>query len=300
MASPTEPSGGRAVGGAGPASPPTAWRRLGGTLRAHALPLLVAVVFLLPLYWMVTASLRQPGLPPPRAIEWLPDPIVPANYADVFGVLPFARYLLNSVLVVAVAVPVTVVVASMAGFAIAQLPRGPRSTLVVLSLALLMIPVTALWLTRFLLFRWIGFVDELAALVAPAFMGTSPLFVLLFYWTFRRLPSELIELARLEGAGPFSAWRRVGLPLAVPTSIAVAVLAFLFYWSDFIGPILYLRSPDLYTLPMGLRQLQQLDRQDWPLLMVGATLLAVPAILFFLVLQARFLAGVRLPEDVER
>jgi ABC-type glycerol-3-phosphate transport system permease component len=80
----------------------------------------------------------------------------------------------------------------------------------------------------------------------------------------------------------------------------VAVLAFLFYWSDFIGPILYLRSPDLYTLPMGLRQLQQLDRQDWPLLMVGATLLAVPAILFFLFLQARFLGQVRVPEEVER
>jgi multiple sugar transport system permease protein len=249
---------------------------------------------------MVLVSLLQQGLPPPRSIEWLPDSVVPGNYADVFTLLPFGRYLLNSLLVVAVAVPVTIVVASMAGFAMAQLPRGPRSALVVLSLALLMVPVTGLWLTRFLVFRWVGLVDDLGALVVPAFMGTSPLFVLLYYWTFRRTPVELFEMARLEGAGPFSAWRRIGLPLTVPTSIAVAILAFLFYWSDFINPVLYLRSSDLYTLPLGLRQLQQLDRPDLPLLMVGATLLAVPAILFFLALQARFLSRVRLPDEVER
>jgi len=299
MALPTEQGTPGVAGRAEPSGIPV-WRRVGGALRAHALPLLVAVVFLLPLYWMVSASLRQPGLAPPRTIEWLPDPIVPANYAAVFGILPFGRYLLNSLLVVAVAVPVTIVVASMAGFAIASLPRGPRATLVVVSLALLMVPVTGLWLTRFLVLRWVGLVDDLAALVVPAFMGTSPLFVLLFYWTYRRIPVELFEQARLDGAGAFSAWRRVAQPLAIPTSIAVAILAFLFYWSDFVGPILYLRSQDLYTLPLGLRQLQQLDRQDWPMLMVGAVLLAAPAILFFLVLQARFLGRVRLPEEVER
>jgi multiple sugar transport system permease protein len=276
------------------------WRRALGSLWSHALPLAVAVLFLLPLYWMLTASLRQPGLPPPRTIEWLPDPVVPANYASVFDLLPFGRYLLNSVLVVAVAVPITIVVASMAGFAISQLPRGPRATLVIVSLTLLLVPVTALWLTRFLVLRWVGLVDDLAALVVPALMGTSPLFVLLYYWTYRRIPTELFDLARLEGLGAFGTWRRVAFPLAVPTGVAVAILAFLFYWSDLIGPILYLRSPELYTLPLGLRQLQQLDRQDWPLLMAGAVILAAPAVGFFLVLQRRFLGNVALPDEIER
>lgn len=275
-------------------------RRLKDLLTGHLLPIAVAALFILPLYWMVTASLRQTGLAPPRTVEWLPDPIVIENYTRIFDVLPFGRYMVNSLIVVGFAVPITIVTASMAGFAMAQLTRRMRTRLVLISLALLMVPITALWLTRFLLFSWIGLVDSLAALIAPAFMGTSPLFVLLFYWTFRRVPAELFELARLDGAGAFGVWRRVGLPLAVPTAVAVAILTFLFYWSDFIGPILYLRSQELYTLPLGLRQLQQLDRSDWPLLMVGSVLLVAPAVAFFLVLQRRFLGEVRLPDSVER
>jgi len=159
--------------------------------------------------------------------------------------------------------------------------------------ALLLVPVTALWLTRFLLFRWVGLIDTLLALVVPAVMGSSPLFVLLFYWTFRRIPSDLYDLAHLEGASAFAVWRRVGLPLAIPTSVAVAILTFLLYWSDFVNPLLYLRSHDLYTLPLGLRQLQQLDRSDWPLLLAGSVVLVVPAILFFMIVQRRFLGGDR-------
>jgi multiple sugar transport system permease protein len=270
--------------------------RASGLVLPHLVPLVVAAVFLLPLVWMVTASLRQPGLAPPRTIEWLPDPIVLENYASVFEILPFGTYLINSLVVVAVAVPLTIVTSSMAGFALAQLTRRMRARLVVLSLALLMVPITALWLTRFLLFRWVGLIDSLAALIVPAIMGTSPLFVLLFYWTFRRIAPELFELARLEGAGAFTVWRRVALPLAVPTAVAVAILAFLFYWSDFINPLLYLRSQELFTLPLGLRQLQQLDRGDWPILMAASVVLVAPVVVFFLFLQRRFFDDLRLPD----
>lgn len=255
----------------------------------HATSLLVAGLFLLPLAWMVSASLRQAGLPPPRTVEWFPDPVSPSNYGALFDLLPFGRYLLNSLAVVAVAVPLTIITASMGGFAMSQLARRSRSLLVVLSIALLMVPVTALWLTRFLLFRSVGLVDSLAALVVPALMGTSPLFILLFYWTFRRVPPELFELARLDGAGALGVWRRVALPLALPTSVAVALLSFLVYWGDFISPLLYLRSPDLYTLPLGLRQLQELDRSDWSILMAGSVVLVLPAVAVFMVVQRAFL-----------
>jgi multiple sugar transport system permease protein len=260
--------------------------------RAHVLPLLVAALFLLPLWWMVTASLRPPGLPPPSSVEWLPGQPSVGNYGAVFELLPFGRYLLNSLTVVVLAVPLTIVTASLAGFAMALLPRRSRTGLVVVSVALLMVPVTALWLTRFLLLRWVGLTDTLLALVLPALAGSSPLFVLLYYWTFRRVSPEVFEMARLDGAGPLGTWRHIALPLAVPTSVAVAVLTFILYWSDFISPLLYLRSQDLYTLPMGLRQLQQLDPADWPLLMAGAVMLTVPAVLFFLLVQ-RLLLGER-------
>ena len=260
-----------------------------GSLLQHLVSIAVAAVFLVPLLWVVSASLRQPGLAPPRGIEWVPEPVSFEAYERLTELLPFGRYLLNSVLVVAVAIPVTLVVASWAGFAIAQLRDVHRRRLVALAVGLLLVPVTALWLTRYLVFRQLGILDSLLALIAPAFMGSSPLFVLLFYWAFRRLPTELADTARLEGAGPFTVWRRVALPLALPTVVVVALLTFLLYWSDFLGPQLYLRSQELYTLPVGLRQLQTLDRTDWPVLMAGSIVLAIPAVLVFAVVQRWFL-----------
>ena len=264
-------------------------RSRSGLLTGHLLPLLVAALFLLPLLWMVTAALREPGLPPPRTIEWLPTSPSAENFGTVFELLPFGRYLLNSLAVVLLAVPLTIVTASMAGFAMALLERRSRVALVVLSVALLMVPITALWLTRFLLLSWAGLTDTLLALVLPAVAGSSPLFVLLYYWTFRRVSVEIFETAHLDGAGPLAIWRRIALPNAVPTTVAVAVLTFILYWSDFISPLLYLRSQDLYTLPLGLRQLQQLDPTDWPLMMAGAVMLTLPAVLFFLLVQHLFL-----------
>ncbi len=264
--------------------------RRAGWLGGHAVPLLVPARFLLPLGWMITASQREPGLPPPTTVEWLPASPTPANYSEVFELLPFGRYLLNSLAVVALAVPLTIVTASMGGFAMALLERRSRIVLVVVvSVALLLVPVTATWLTRFLLFSWVGLTDTLLALVVPALAGSSPLFVLLYYWTFRRTSAEVFEMAHLEGAGPFGVWWRVALPNAWPTTVAVAVLTFILYWSDFISPLLYLRDQSLYTLPMGLRQLQQLDPTDWPLLMAGAVMLTLPAVLFFLIVGRLFL-----------
>jgi multiple sugar transport system permease protein len=269
-----------------------------GRLGGIALRVAVTAVFLVPLLWIVSASLRQPGLPPPRAIEWLPDPVSTDAWARLFMVLPFARYLGNSLLVVAVAVPLSMLVASMAGFAMAQLAGPSRRALVVVSVVLLLIPFTALWLTRFLVFNAVGLTDTHAALIAPAVMGGSPLFVLLYFWAFRRIPVELIETARLEGAGAIGAWWRIGLPLVGPTSLVVGVLAILLFWGDFISPQLYLRSTELYTLTVGLRQLETMDRSDWPMLMAGAVLLALPVVAVFALAQRTFLRDDRLAETI--
>lgn len=262
--------------------------RVGDVLH-HVVAVAVAAVFLVPLLWVAVASLREPGTPPPAGIEWVPRSPSLESFERLATMLPFGRYLLNSLAVVAVTVPVTLLVASWAGFAIAQLDDLHRRRLVVLAVALLLVPATALWLTRYLVFRQLGLLDSLGALIAPAFMGSSPLFVLLFYWAFRRLPGELYEHARLDGAGALTIWRRVALPLALPTVVAVALLTFLLYWSDFLGPQLYLRSQESYTLPVGLRQLQTLDRTNWSVLMAGSVVLAIPAVLVFGIVQRWFL-----------
>lgn len=261
--------------------------RPGPALR-HSAALLVALIFVLPLIWAVITSLRPIGLPPPRALEWPPAQLAWSNYVEIFRVAPLGRYLGNSLLVAALGVPLTLLVASWAGFALAQLSSPLRERLVGLTAVLLLAPLGALWLVRFLLFSALGLIDTLVPLVAPALMGSSPLFVLLYYWTFRRLPRELLESARLDGASAPQVWGAVAMPLAGPTSAAVAVLAFTLFWSDLISPLMYLKSERLYTLPVGLSLLQQLDRSSWPLLLAAALVMTAPVVALFLLVQHRF------------
>jgi multiple sugar transport system permease protein len=255
---------------------------------------LVAVVFLAPLAALVSASLRQPGLPPPRSIEWIPNPVAWGNYAELFSLLPFGRYLANSLLVVFIAIPFTLVTASLAGYATSRLDHRQRRAVVYSAIAMQLIPITALWLPRFLIFQWFGMINTYSALLLPVLMGSAPLFVLLFYRTCISIPPSLFEAAELDGASPLGVWWRVAMPLARPTTMAVSSLTFILYWNDYINPLLYLKSQRLFTLPVGLQQLQQLDRTNWPLLLAGSTILVVPAVLMFLLVQRFFLQQGRL------
>lgn len=253
----------------------------------------VVALFLVPLVYMVTGSLRKAGLPPPRTPELVPSPLAFDNYGRAFDLVPIPRQVLNSTIVVALAVPLTVVFASWAGFAMTRISRRAAVGLVALSLVVLMVPVTALLVSRFAMFRMARLTDTWVPLIAPSLMGTSPFYVLLFYWSFRRLPSELFEASRLEGLRPFAMWRRVAMPLVRPTTVAVGVLAFVFTWSNFLDPLIYLYDPDKYTVPLGLRSLATLGRQDFPLMLAGAVTATVPVVLAFLYAQRFFLREFR-------
>lgn len=251
----------------------------------HLVALTLAATFILPLIWTVAASLRPAGLPPPRGIEWIPASPTLDNYIRIFDILPFARYTFNSLLVALTGVLLTLLTASWAGFGMSLLEKRARFRLLILSILLQLIPFTALWLSRFLLFAQLGITNSRFSLIAPALMGTSPLFILLFYWTFRRTDRAVFESAELDGANLFQTWWRVALPLARPALMAVSLLAFLFYWNDFVTPMLYLRSQTLHTLPVGLLHLQQMDRTNWPLLMAASVVMTAPAVIVFAALQ---------------
>ena len=185
--------------------------------------------------------------------------------------------------------PLAVLVASWAGFALLLLAGRTRLVLLAVSFAALMVPATALLVPRFTLYRWLGVTDTWVPLVAPALLGLSPFYVLLFYWSFRRLPAELVEAARLEDVKPFTMWRRLAMPLVRPVTVAVALLAFIASWGNFLDPLVYVFDPDLYTLPLGLRSLAVLDRTNYPVLLAGAVIATVPVVAAFAVAQRFFL-----------
>lgn len=263
--------------------------RIGRDTPRIVVALLVSALFLLPLVYMVSGSLRKAGLPPPRTPELVPAEPTVANYGRAVELVDLGRYALNSALIVALAVPLTLLFASWAGFAMARLQRRARTALVALSLVSLMVPVTALLVPRFALFSWLGLTNTYVPLVAPALIGTSPFYVLLFYWAFRRLPAELYDACRLEGLSPLATWWRVALPLVRPVTVAVGVLSAVFTWSNFLDPLIYLFDARLFTLPLGLKALAQLDRQDFPVLLAGAVIATAPVVLAFLYVQRLFL-----------
>jgi len=249
----------------------------------------VAALFAFPLLVMLSGSFRLPGLEPPRSLEVVPDPLTVQGYREAFSLVGLGRSMVNSLIVAAMFTPLAVVVASWAGFAISQVHGRARRLLLVLTLVVLMIPVTAMWIPRFVVFEWAGVVGTWVPLIAPALLGGSPFFVLLYAFAFSRVPSEVFEAARLEGARPLHVWRRVGMPLVKGTTVAVAMLAFVQSWANFIDPLLYLNRAETFTAPLMLRFLEQLGPTNWPVLLAGSVAVTAPPVLLFLVLQRWFL-----------
>jgi multiple sugar transport system permease protein len=241
------------------------------------------------LVFLVTGSLRRPGLPPPTGPELLPRPLAWGNYERAVELVDLDRAILNSLLVAIVFVPASVLVASWAGFAGALLGSRARRALIALSVVALMVPLTALLVPRFALFEWLGLIDSFGPLLAPALLGASPLYVLIYLAAFRRLPDDFYDACRLEGMSPFRMWRTVAMPLVRPVTIAVAALAFVFAWGNFLDPLVYIYDRDLFTVPLALKSLARLDRTNYPLLLAGAVVATAPVVAVFLLAQRYFL-----------
>jgi multiple sugar transport system permease protein len=257
-----------------------------------ALRAAVVVLFLAPVAFMALGSLRGLDLPPLTGLDLVPDEPGTAAFRRLPEVLPLGRLVLNSLVVVGLAVPITVVVSTWAGFGMAVLGERSRRILVGVTVGLLVLPLPTLWVARFVLYRWFGVLDSLVPLVAPAFAATSPFTVLLAYRAFRRVPQDLWAAARLEGASSLRTWWSVGLPLVRPTTAAIAALAFTVHWGNYLDALLYLRSPEHQTLAVGIAELKDLDPSDAPLALAGALLLTAVPLLLLAVVQRRLFAAV--------
>jgi multiple sugar transport system permease protein len=246
----------------------------------------LALMFIFPLVWMASYSLRPLGAPPPTRLELFAPPYAFDNYVHLGQTVPLAQFILNSVRVIVVAVPLSVITASWAGFAMSQLTRRAQVALVGLSVALLLVPAPTLWVPRFVIFTQLGWIDTFAPLVAPALMGHSPFYVIMLYITFARIRGEVYDSARLDGASPLRIWQAIALPIARPTVIAVILLTFADHWSNYVDPLLYLRSEANFTLPVGVKLLEKALQANWPLMMAASVIMVAPVLVIFIMGQS--------------
>lgn len=247
--------------------------------------ILAGLLFSLPVGWLLIGAM----LPEHSVIVSLWDSpdrhFSMQNFRTVTALIPVGQFILNSLRVVAIGVPFSLLSASLAGFAMIRLSKPAAQALVALSILALLSPPTALWLARFPIYKTVGWLDSPLALIAPALLGGSPFFVLIFYRGFSRISLEQIEASQLDGATYWRIWWSIALPACRTTVLVVAVLSFLLFWNNFSDPLLYLRSENQFTLPVGLQLLAQLDSTRWPVLLAGAVLLAVPPLFLLLLLQ---------------
>jgi multiple sugar transport system permease protein len=251
-----------------------------------------AITFVLPYYWLVSTSLKETGrefLYPP---QWIPDPIVWGNYAAMWNLLPFARWFVNTLVIVVLNMVGALLTASMAGFAFARLRFPGRGILFGVCLATLMVPQVVVLIPQFILFRALDWVGTNLPLWVPSFFGGSGFLIFLSRQFFMTIPYELDEAARIDGASSFRIWWSVLMPLSGPVLAAMGILLFQAHWNEFLQPLIYLPDRINMTLAVGLRTMLGLYSTAWNLLMAASVTMTAPVIVAFFAAQRHFIRGI--------
>lgn len=275
---------------AAPTRAVTARQLLRGAVQ-HATLIALGLLFLAPLLWMVSSSLKaNDQLFVPQPI-WFPSPPRWENYPKALTYIPFLTYLGNTLLICTLAVVGSLISCSLVAYGFARIDWPGRDLLFFALLATMMLPAQVTMIPSFLLFRWLGWYGTYKPLIVPAFLGNAFLIFLLRQF-FLSIPKELSEAARIDGASEFTTFARVILPLAKPALATVALFTFLFHWNDFLGPLIYLNDQSQYTLALGLQQFLNAYRSEWGLLMAASTVVTGPIILLFFFTQRTFIQGI--------
>ncbi|MDP3775331.1 MAG: carbohydrate ABC transporter permease [Gemmatimonadales bacterium] len=264
-------------------------RRGAASVALHAALLAGGVLVLTPMAWMLAASFMAPGEAnnyPPR---FVPHAATLEQYRALFIRLDLGRYLLNSAIVSTAATAISVVVNSMAGYALTKLRFRARER-VFRSLSLgLLVPTQVAMLPLFLLFKQLGLVNTYWGVIVPSMASIFGIFLIRQYLL--TLPDDLLDAARIDGASEFRIYRSIVLPLITPILATLAIWTFLNTWNDFQWPLVILSDSERYTLPVALANLAGEHVQDTELMMAGAVVTVLPVMLVFVLLQRYYIRG---------
>jgi multiple sugar transport system permease protein len=251
-----------------------------------------AAITLFPLLWMLSVSFMQPGeastFPPPL----LPAHATLANYHELFERAGMGRYLVNSLLIATAATLLSLLFNLAAGYAFAKLRFAGRERVFQTLLGALVIPGQVAMIPLFLMMKWFGLVNSYGGVIVPALASVFGIFLVRQYA--RSIPDELLEAARIDGAGEFRIFTQIVMPLLKPIMVTLAIFTFLAAWNDFMWPLIVLTGQEHYTLPIALASLSREHVQDSELMMAGSVVTVVPVLVLFLALQRYYLEGLLL------
>lgn len=269
------------------------WRKRLASVMAEFWPLFVAVLFFLPFLVMLTTSFKTENdtfrLPPtlwPK--EW-----VLTSYQRVFEAMPFWRYLGNTLLLSIAAVLGTLLSCPLVAYSLAKVPWRGQMLLFVVVISTMMLPPQVTMIPVYVLWNKTPVMGSYVPLILPHFLGTA-FFIFLLRQFFMAIPNDLLDAARIDGASEFQIYRNVVLPLARPALATIGIFAFVWSWTDFLNPLIYLNDPELYTLSIGLYAFFSEHGIEWGALMAACTIFSLPLIGLFLAAQRQFMEGISL------
>ena len=251
------------------------------------------VLFLAPLVWLVSASLKTRA--EVFSSAWLPNPVAWNNYARIWDAAPILQWLKNSLLVGVLAAVSVTLSSALVAFGFANFRFRGRDALFGLVLATMMLPGAVTMIPTFLIWDRLGAVNTLTPLWAGNLFG-SAFYIFLLRQFYLSLPRELFEAARIDGASYLQAWWRVALPLTRSALIVVFIFEFKASWTDLLRPLIYLYDNALFTMPRGVKAIVdrfgQGGEMQWELVMAATVILTVPMVIIFLLGQRYFVQGI--------
>jgi multiple sugar transport system permease protein len=270
--------------------------RTGNILRrtiAYAALILLALISLLPFAWMLSTSLKQSFevfvFPP----QWIPAELQWSNYTSLWSSFQYWNFwIFNSFKIVAFAVVGQLLFCSMSAYAFARLDFPGRDLIFYLYLGSMMVPDIVNTIPTYIMMQNLGLLDTHASLILPALASAIGIFMLRQF--FLSLPRELEEAARVDGAGYWRIYWDIILPLSKPALATFAVFLFIWTWSDFLGPLIYLSTDSKFTLPVGLALLNDQYNSDWERLMAGNVVGLIPLVIVYVAAQRYIVQGIAL------
>jgi multiple sugar transport system permease protein len=263
-----------------------------GRMFAYTVLVITAVLMLFPFLWLVSSSLKSQleifNYPP----SWIPNTIMFQNYIEAMTFRPFGLYLTNSVAIALLNVIAVVSSSSLCAYGFARIRFWGREFWFGIVIATLLLPNIVTLVPQFIIFTRLGWVDSILPLTIPLFFGGGAFNIFLLRQFFRTIPEELADAARIDGCTEFGIYWRIMLPLSRPALITVSIFTFLAAWNDLIGPLVYLRTPETYTVAIGLAQFRGAMTTRWDLQMAAASVMVLPVVILFFFAQRYFIKGI--------
>lgn len=252
--------------------------------------ILIAVIMVVPFLWMLSTSLKTQydavKIPP----VWIPDPPRWENYVKLFTEQPMFQFMLNTIKIVFFVVLGQLFFSSLAAYSFARISFKGRNVVFFFYIATLMVPGQVTMIPTYLMFAKAGLTDNHLALILPAFFSAFGVFLLRQF--FMSLPRELEEAAEIDGCNPFMTYWRIMLPLVVPAMLPLGVFTLMNTWNDYMGPLIYLSSPEKYTMTLGIAYFKGVYTTQWNLVMAGSIVSVVPILIAYLCAQKYFIEGI--------